>query len=47
MMQERPQVGLYHFTLEHVPRTQNIVVDELSKLDARWEPVPPGTFVDH
>ena len=32
--------------MEHVPRAMNVIADELSKLAARREPVPPGVFIE-
>ena len=32
--------------MEHIPRGENFVANELSKIAARREPVPPGTFVE-
>ena len=31
--------------MEHIPRAQNYIADELSRLAARKEPVAPGTFI--
>ena len=55
---ECPQMAAYvdavrkmehHFSglqFEHVPRAMNEIADQLSKLAARREPAPPGTFVE-
>ena len=32
--------------MEHVPRAMNAIADELSKLAARRDPVPPGVFIE-
>jgi hypothetical protein len=32
--------------MEHVPRADNSIADELSKIAARREPVPPGAFIE-
>ena len=32
--------------MEHIPRGENLVADELSKMAAERKPVPPGVFVE-
>ena len=32
--------------MEHIPRGENFIADELSKMAAKREPVPPGVFVE-
>ena len=32
--------------LEHIPRGENFIADELSKIASGREPVPPGIFVE-
>ena len=32
--------------MEHVPQADNSIADELCKIAARWEPAPPGAFIE-